>query len=74
MKVRMVETAYDADFLIYKVQSEYDADVLVYKLESEYDSDKGPEYWFFSTDPYDDKAKKIFYAESEYGLKKNICF
>eukprot|EP01080_Neovahlkampfia_damariscottae_P010386 gene10386-2915_t len=74
MKVRLVESSYDADFLIYKVDSEYDADILVYKLDSEYDAEKGPEYWFFSSDPYDEKAKKIFYAESQYDAKLLVYY
>jgi hypothetical protein len=70
MKVFLTESSYDAEILIYRVDSEYDADILIYRLESEYDANKGPEFWYFTSDPYDTKAKKIYYVDSAYGNLK----
>jgi hypothetical protein len=70
MKVFLTESSYDAEILIYRVDSEYDADILIYRLESEYDAGKGPEFWYFTSDPYDEKAKKIHYVDNEYGNLK----
>lgn len=67
MKVYVVDSSYDAQALIYKVDSEYDADVLLYKIESEYDSDKASELWYYTDDPYDEKALKIYHVDSQYG-------
>lgn len=67
MKILKVESNYDAQVLVYRVESEYDADVLVYRIDSVYDAEKAPELWYFTDDPYDEKALKIYYTDSVYG-------
>ena len=55
------------------VDSQYDADLLVYKVDSQYNAGNNDGKWFFTDSQYDAK-KKIFFTDSQYDADLKIYF